>query len=105
MKLSKMEKAVLCISALAAVSFLMPAKASAMHIMEGYLPLGYSIAWGVVSIPFLAMGFIRLRRTLQENRRALILLAMSGAFIFVISSLKIPSVTGSCSHKIGRAHV
>ena len=29
------------------------------------------------------------------------LLAMSGAFIFVISSLKIPSVTGSCSHMTG----
>ena len=26
---------------------------------------------------------------------------MSGAFIFVISSLKIPSVTGSCSHMTG----
>ena len=28
-------------------------------------------------------------------------LAMAGAFIFVISSLKIPSVTGSCSHMTG----
>ncbi|MGN0962373.1 MAG: energy-coupling factor ABC transporter permease, partial [Clostridia bacterium] len=27
--------------------------------------------------------------------------AMSGAFVFVISSLKIPSVTGSCSHMTG----
>lgn len=29
------------------------------------------------------------------------MIAMSGAFIFVISSLKIPSVTGSCSHMTG----
>ena len=29
------------------------------------------------------------------------MLAMSGAFVFVISSLKIPSVTGSCSHMTG----
>jgi len=29
------------------------------------------------------------------------MLAMAGAFIFVISSLKIPSVTGSCSHMTG----
>ncbi|MCL2150757.1 MAG: energy-coupling factor ABC transporter permease, partial [Coriobacteriia bacterium] len=72
-----------------------------MHIMEGYLPIGYCIAWGVVCIPFLVVGFIRLRRTIAENRRSLILLAMSGAFIFVISSLKIPSVTGSCSHMTG----
>ena len=37
----------------------------------------------------------------KENRRNLTLIAMSGAFIFVISSLKIPSVTGSCSHMTG----
>ena len=37
----------------------------------------------------------------REQKKALILLAMSGAFIFVISSLKIPSVTGSCSHMTG----
>ena len=79
----------------------MPANVHAMHIMEGYLPLGYSIAWGIVCMPFLAMGIIRLRRTVKESRRSLILLAMSGAFIFVISSLKIPSVTGSCSHMTG----
>ena len=29
------------------------------------------------------------------------LLAVSGAFIFVLSSLKLPSVTGSCSHPTG----
>lgn len=75
--------------------------ANAMHIMEGYLPVSYCIAWGVLSLPFLAAGLTKIRRTLDENRRALTLLAMSGAFIFVISSLKIPSVTGSCSHMTG----
>ncbi len=30
---------------------------SAMHIMEGYLPPGYCIAWGIISIPFLVAGF------------------------------------------------
>jgi cobalt/nickel transport system permease protein len=44
---------------------------------------------------------MRLRRLVAQNRRALILLAMSGAFIFLVSSLKIPSVTGSCSHMTG----
>ena len=72
-----------------------------MHIMEGYLPIGHSIAWGVICIPFLARGIRKLQRIVSENRRSLILLAMSGAFIFVISSLKIPSVTGSCSHMTG----
>ncbi len=74
---------------------------NAMHIMEGYLPAGYCVAWGVVCLPFLIAGFISLKNKIKENRRNLILIAMSGAFIFVISSLKIPSVTGSCSHMTG----
>lgn len=74
---------------------------NAMHIMEGYLPGSFCIAWGVICLPFLWMGFRSIRRALNENRRVLPLLAMAGAFIFVISSLKIPSVTGSCSHMTG----
>jgi cobalt/nickel transport system permease protein len=69
--------------------------------MEGYLPAAYCISWGVLCLPFLAAGYLKLRRVLSENRRAITLVAMSGAFIFVISSLKIPSVTGSCSHMTG----
>lgn len=75
--------------------------AGAMHIMEGYLPVGYCVLWGVVAIPFLVWGFLSIRKTVSENRRSITLLAMAGAFIFVISSLKIPSVTGSCSHMTG----
>ncbi|MCI8319524.1 MAG: energy-coupling factor ABC transporter permease [Dorea sp.] len=75
--------------------------ANAMHIMEGYLPASYCISWGVLCLPFLLTGFMKIKKTLDENRRAFTLLAMSGAFIFVISSLKIPSVTGSCSHMTG----
>ena len=75
--------------------------ARAMHIMEGYLSPRYCIAWGILCLPFAVTGFLKIRKTLNENRRAVTLLAMSGAFIFVISSLKIPSVTGSCSHMTG----
>ena len=73
----------------------------AMHIMEGYLPAGYAIAWGLICLPFLAAGFFSIKNTLKEHRELITLLAMSGAFVFVISSLKIPSVTGSCSHMTG----
>ncbi|MCL2136211.1 MAG: energy-coupling factor ABC transporter permease [Coriobacteriia bacterium] len=79
----------------------MPQVATGMHIMEGYLPLAHCVAWGAVSLPFVVFGVIRLRKITNDDRRQLILLAMSGAFIFVISSLKIPSVTGSCSHMTG----
>ncbi|HWQ43745.1 MAG TPA: energy-coupling factor ABC transporter permease [Desulfosporosinus sp.] len=75
--------------------------ANAMHIMEGYLPVGYCIAWGAICIPFLVIGYLSIKKTLSVDRKSITLLAMAGAFIFVISSLKIPSVTGSCSHMTG----
>ncbi|GAU76501.1 energy-coupling factor ABC transporter permease [Fusibacter sp. 3D3] len=74
---------------------------NAMHIMEGYLPPAFSIAWGAICIPFLAMGYFALKKTIENDRRSITLIAMAGAFIFVVSSLKIPSVTGSCSHMTG----
>lgn len=101
MKLSKFEKAILSLSIVFTALFALPLSANAMHIMEGYLPLGHSLAWSVICIPFLVVGVMRLQRLASENRRTLILLAMAGAFIFVLSSLKIPSVTGSCSHMTG----
>lgn len=75
--------------------------AGAMHIMEGYLPASYCIAWGILCIPFLFYGLKSIKEKLNAHRNLITLLAMSGAFIFVISSLKIPSVTGSCSHMTG----
>ena len=74
---------------------------NAMHIMEGYLPGKFCIFWGIICIPFLIAGFFSIRKKLNNNRRTLTLLAMAGAFVFVISSLKIPSVSGSCSHMTG----
>lgn len=99
--MSKREKIVMRAVIAFAVLFAVAPVANAMHIMEGYLPVSFCVAWGVVCLPFLAAGFISLKKKLQENRRVITLVAMSGAFIFVISSLKIPSVTGSCSHMTG----
>ena len=96
----RQKQVVTMLGAWALVFGIVPA-ANAMHIMEGYLPVGYCIMWGVLCIPFLAAGFFSIKKTLTGNRRAITLLAMAGAFIFVISSLKIPSVTGSCSHMTG----
>lgn len=41
----------------AAVIFGFGRTASAMHIMEGYLPPQLCISWGALSLPFLAAGF------------------------------------------------
>ncbi|NCB62898.1 MAG: energy-coupling factor ABC transporter permease [Clostridia bacterium] len=98
---SKTERRVLACSAVFALLFTLTPGASAMHIMEGYLPAAMCVVWGVVCLPFLVAGVIGVRHTISEHRKTVILLAMAGAFIFVISSLKIPSVTGSCSHMTG----
>jgi len=42
-----------------------------------------------------------MNKLIKGDRDVLPLLAVSGAFIFVLSSLKMPSVTGSCSHPTG----
>jgi len=70
----------------------------AMHIMEGFLPPLWSLFWFLVAIPF---WFIGLRQIKQLTPHTKPLLAMAGAFTFVLSALKLPSVTGSCSHPTG----
>lgn len=77
------------------------AKPEQMHIMEGFLPVGWAIFWFAVSIPFWVIGFNRIRRTMTEKPESRLLLGMTGAFAFVLSALKIPSVTGSSSHPTG----
>jgi cobalt/nickel transport system permease protein len=99
--MNKKQRYLVTVAAVLALCFGVVPAANAMHIMEGYLPPTYCIAWGVLCLPFLIAGFAKLNKTVRENRRSLTLIAVSGAFIFVISSLKIPSVTGSCSHMTG----
>ena len=83
------------------IGLFVPAPSYAMHIMEGFLPPAWSIAWGVITIPFVVRGLFSIQKTIRENPRLKMLLAMAGAFAFVLSALKIPSVTGSCSHPTG----
>lgn len=78
-----------------------PNVSHAMHIMEGYLSLKWAIAWSVITLPFLAVGFNRLKKNLNEGHDQKMLLGLIGGFAFVLSALKIPSVTGSCSHPTG----
>jgi cobalt/nickel transport system permease protein len=75
--------------------------AYAMHIAEGFLPVQWAIFWWAVALPFFWMGLRSLTRITQQNPELKLLLALSGAFTFVLSALKIPSVTGSCSHPTG----
>ncbi len=72
-----------------------------MHIMEGFLPGPWWQFWYLVSMPFLIFGMYQVKKVFRERREALPLLAVAGAFVFVLSSLKLPSITGSCSHPTG----
>ncbi len=99
--MTKRQKLFLSIVTVFSLVFGMVPTANAMHIMEGYLPGTYCLVWGAICVPFLIWGFFSIRNTLTDNRKIITVLAMAGAFIFVISSLKIPSVTGSCSHMTG----
>jgi cobalt/nickel transport system permease protein len=69
--------------------------------MEGFLPGPWWQLWFVFSIPVLFFGMYRMNKLINEKRELLPLLAVAGAFIFVLSSLKMPSVTGSSSHPTG----
>lgn len=75
--------------------------AMAMHISEGFLPIGWAAFWWLAIIPFFVWGIRVISRTLKDHPRLKLLLALSGAFAFVLSALKMPSVTGSCSHPTG----
>lgn len=80
---------------------LIPRSVSAMHIMEGFLQPKWCIAWGIITIPFIVLGLFSIKNKVGNNPRLKILLAMAGAYAFVLSALKLPSVTGSCSHPTG----
>lgn len=99
--MNRKEKLFMSMSIAFALIFGIPKVSNAMHVMEGYLPVSHCIIWGVISIPFIIAGYKKINKMVKEDRRSLTLFAMAGAFVFVLSSLKIPSVTGSCSHMTG----
>lgn len=101
MKKTKNETRVLWLMSLAVMTLAFPGNALAMHIMEGYLPLGHCISWMLVCMPFLAAGIFSVKRVVNQHRKAILLFAMMGAYAFVLSALKLPSVTGSSSHPTG----
>ena len=72
-----------------------------MHIMEGFLPPIWCLIWYIIAIPVVIYGIKQIKNIVNEYDEAKPLLALAGAFVFVLSSLKMPSVTGSCSHPCG----
>ncbi|WP_111645235.1 energy-coupling factor ABC transporter permease [Paranoxybacillus vitaminiphilus] len=81
--------------------FATPPFTYAMHIMEGFLPVKWAVFWWLVFLPFFILGVRSLLRITKEKPELKLLIALAGAFSFVLSALKIPSVTGSSSHPTG----
>lgn len=72
-----------------------------MHIMEGYLPPLWAAAWFAAALPFWVLGMRQIRHLVAERRETRLLLGLCGAYAFVLSALRLPSVTGSSSHPTG----
>jgi cobalt/nickel transport system permease protein len=72
-----------------------------MHIAEGFLPPAHAIGWTVAAAPFVVHGGRAVVREVRDNPESTLLLGAAGAFTFVLSAIKLPSVTGSSSHPTG----
>ena len=60
-----------------------------------------AVVWFIVCVPFWVIGIKKIQSVSKESVREKMTLALAGAFIFILSALKIPSVTGSSSHPTG----
>lgn len=72
-----------------------------MHIAEGFLPAAHCAVWYAASAPFVIHGARAVIRESKKNPENKLLLAAAGAFTFVLSAIKLPSVSGSSSHPTG----
>lgn len=83
------------------VLWLIPETAWAMHLPDGILPLSQTMFWWALSIPMVIMGLRYIEKLINLNSGAKLLLALAGAFTFVLSALPLPSMTGLSSHPTG----
>lgn len=90
------------IGLLAAGFFLWPARAHAMHLSEGILPIDWAGLWFLAAAPFVYGGLRTIRRRRADDPRAMTMVAMVGAAVFVISCMPVPIPwIGTCSHPCG----
>ncbi|GAA0730793.1 energy-coupling factor ABC transporter permease [Clostridium malenominatum] len=84
-----------------ALVFSANATVNAMHIGEGFLPPTWAGIYFVLAIPFIIIGLKQIREKTGKNKDLKMLLGLVAAYAFILSAMKIPSVTGSCSHPTG----
>lgn len=100
--MNKSQKNTLKVSVIASMLMLTAVPAYGMHVAEGMLPVQWCIIWGALFLPFFVWGFLSIKKQCAGNNRIKMMLAMAGAYCFVLSALKMPSlVTASSSHPTG----
>jgi len=72
-----------------------------VQIAEGVLAPAQCAVWYAAAAPFVVHGGYRVVKEVKEHPENKLLLATAGAFTFVLSAIKLPSVTGSSSHPTG----
>ncbi len=72
-----------------------------MHISEGIITGLPALGYTAVAIGLTAVGAKKMKDFITENPEKKPLLAMGGAFIFLLSLIPIPAFTGTCSHPAG----
>ena len=76
--------------------------AQAMHIHEGGLPASWAGLWFLLAAPFLWWGLNTINCRRAQDPSYMLMVAMVGAAIFVISCMPVPvPVANSCSHPCG----
>ena len=96
-----MKQKILTLATMITMMAMLQSNAAAMHIAEGMLPKPWAFGWMAVCLPFIVLGFRSIQKKIEITPKAKVLLAMCGAFAFVLSALKMPAFTGSCSHPTG----
>lgn len=72
-----------------------------MHIMEGFLPAAHAASWGAVAVVCVGIGLRSIKKAVKAQPELKMLIGVVAAFTFVLSALKLPSLTGSSSHPTG----
>lgn len=72
-----------------------------MHISDGFLLWQWCLFWYIISFTIVAYGIIKIKKITEKSPELKPLLAVSGAFMFLLSAIRFPSVPGSSSHFTG----
>jgi len=87
----------MCLALIVALS----TNAYAMHISEGFMPPMWCGVYFVLSAPFIIIGIKHIKKKTAKSRDLKMLLGLVAAYCFILSAMKLPSVTGSSSHPTG----